>query len=253
MRLRMAADARWPGTRPSRTTRRAVAELKDAASGLQACGALRYRGAAERELRRLGHRIHRRTRPAKFDGTGVEALAGRELQVARLVVDRRTNPEIAEALFLSPKRSRRTCETSSASSTCLHASRSRAWSSAPIAPRAQSDVPVIGRVAVRPACTSICRRVGKLAESPLPPVAWKRQSRQALSLLSERTTCERDVPDGRGRPQPQTKAGASGPSDQTTRARAKRACTQHPSRRRLDALQIHGSLPLQLLRVPRSR
>ena len=76
---------------------------KHAASELQACGALRYRAAAERELRSLGHRIHRRTRPGKTDGTGVEALTERELQVARLVVDRRTNPEIAEALFLSPK------------------------------------------------------------------------------------------------------------------------------------------------------
>jgi ATP/maltotriose-dependent transcriptional regulator MalT len=84
-------------------TERAVAELKHAASELQACGALRYRAAAERELRGLGHRIHRRTRPGKVDGTGVEALTERELQVARLVVDRRTNPEIAEALFLSPK------------------------------------------------------------------------------------------------------------------------------------------------------
>jgi ATP/maltotriose-dependent transcriptional regulator MalT len=84
-------------------TERAVAELKHAASELQACGALRYRDAAERELRSLGHRIHRRTRPGKIDGTGVEALTERELQVARLVVDRRTNPEIAEALFLSPK------------------------------------------------------------------------------------------------------------------------------------------------------
>jgi len=31
------------------------------------------------------------------------ALTGREEQIARLVVDRRTNPEIAEMLFLSPK------------------------------------------------------------------------------------------------------------------------------------------------------
>jgi ATP/maltotriose-dependent transcriptional regulator MalT len=82
---------------------RAVTELKHAASELHACGALRYRAAAERELRGLGHRIHRRTRPGTLDGTGVEALTERELQVARLVVDRRTNPEIAEALFLSPK------------------------------------------------------------------------------------------------------------------------------------------------------
>ena len=82
---------------------RAAAELKRAASELHACGALRYRAAAERELRSLGHRVHRRTRPGQGDGVGVASLTGREMQVARLVVDRRTNPEIAEALFLSPK------------------------------------------------------------------------------------------------------------------------------------------------------
>jgi DNA-binding NarL/FixJ family response regulator len=82
---------------------RAVAELRHAASELQACGAVRYRAAAERELRRLGHRMHRRTRPGKSGGIGIQALTERELQVARLVVDRRTNPEIAEALYLSPK------------------------------------------------------------------------------------------------------------------------------------------------------
>ena len=82
---------------------RAVAELKHAASELHACGALRYRAAAERELRSLGHRVHRRTRPGHGDGAGVASLTGREMQVARLVVDRRTNPEIADALFLSPK------------------------------------------------------------------------------------------------------------------------------------------------------
>jgi ATP/maltotriose-dependent transcriptional regulator MalT len=82
---------------------RAVAELKHAASELHARGALRYRAAAERELRSLGHRIHRRTRPGQGDEGGVVSLTGREMQVARLVVDRRTNPEIADALFLSPK------------------------------------------------------------------------------------------------------------------------------------------------------
>ena len=33
----------------------------------------------------------------------METLTEREMQVVDLVVDRRTNPEIAEALFLSPK------------------------------------------------------------------------------------------------------------------------------------------------------
>jgi DNA-binding NarL/FixJ family response regulator/tetratricopeptide (TPR) repeat protein len=82
---------------------RAAVELQRAAAELHACGALRYRAAAERELRRLGRRVHRRTRPGKADSVGVESLTERELQVARLVVDRRTNPEIADALFLSPK------------------------------------------------------------------------------------------------------------------------------------------------------
>jgi DNA-binding NarL/FixJ family response regulator len=82
---------------------RAVAELQHAAAELETCGAVRYRDAAERELGKLGHRIHRRTRPGKADATGIETLTARELQVARLVADSKTNPEIAAELFLSPK------------------------------------------------------------------------------------------------------------------------------------------------------
>ena len=82
---------------------RAVAELERAAAEFDRCGALRYRDEAERELGKLGHRVHRRTRPGKSDVNGLEALTGRELQVARLVVDRKTNPEIAAELFLSKK------------------------------------------------------------------------------------------------------------------------------------------------------
>jgi DNA-binding NarL/FixJ family response regulator len=52
---------------------------------------------------KLGHRPHRRTRPGKASGAAVESLTGRELQVARLVVDRKTNPQIAAELFLSQK------------------------------------------------------------------------------------------------------------------------------------------------------
>jgi ATP/maltotriose-dependent transcriptional regulator MalT len=87
----------------ARQPERAAAELQRAAAELHACGALRYRAAAEQQLRILGHRVHRRTRPGKGDGVGVASLTQRELQVARLVVDRRTNPEIADALFLSTK------------------------------------------------------------------------------------------------------------------------------------------------------
>ncbi len=82
---------------------RAVAELQRAATALDDCGALRYRDRAERELGRLGRRSHRRTRPGNTHGPGIESLTERELQVVRLVVDRRTNPEIAEELLLSQK------------------------------------------------------------------------------------------------------------------------------------------------------
>ena len=83
---------------------RAVAELTQAAAELDALGAVRHRDAAERELRRLGQRnLHRRTRAGRPGGTGIETLTERELQIARLVVDRRTNPQIAAELFLSQK------------------------------------------------------------------------------------------------------------------------------------------------------
>ena len=82
---------------------RAVAELETAAAELQRCGALRYRDATERELRRLGHHIHRRTRLGKAGVAGIESLTERELQISRLVVDRKTNREIAAELYLSQK------------------------------------------------------------------------------------------------------------------------------------------------------
>jgi ATP/maltotriose-dependent transcriptional regulator MalT len=82
---------------------RAIAELRRAAADLDACGAMRYRAAAERELGKLGQRPYRRTRPGHGDAIGIEALTERELEVAMLVVDRKTNPEIAAELFLSQK------------------------------------------------------------------------------------------------------------------------------------------------------
>jgi ATP/maltotriose-dependent transcriptional regulator MalT len=82
---------------------RAVAELELAAAAFESFGSHRYRLQAERELRKLGRSIYRRTRPGKSDGSGVDSLTERELQIARLVLDRKTNPQIAAELFLSSK------------------------------------------------------------------------------------------------------------------------------------------------------
>ena len=81
----------------------AIAELLRATTELDDCGALGYRAAAERELRSLGHRVHRRTRPGSSEVTNLDSLTGRELEIARLIAALKTNPEIAAALFLSPK------------------------------------------------------------------------------------------------------------------------------------------------------
>ena len=81
----------------------ALAELELAAAAFESFGSHRYRLQAERELRKLGRSIHRRTRGGTGDGSGVDSLTERELQIARLVVDRKTNPQIAAELFLSSK------------------------------------------------------------------------------------------------------------------------------------------------------
>jgi DNA-binding NarL/FixJ family response regulator len=82
---------------------RATEELELSAAAFESFGSHRYRLQAERELRKLGRSVHRRTRPGKPDGSGVDSLTERELQIARLVVDRKTNPQIASELFLSSK------------------------------------------------------------------------------------------------------------------------------------------------------
>ena len=88
---------------PAGERERAVAELERAIEALDEAGAHRYRHGAERELRKLGHAVHRRSRPGDANEAGIASLSARELELARLVVDRRTNPEIAATLFLSQK------------------------------------------------------------------------------------------------------------------------------------------------------
>jgi len=82
---------------------RAVTELERALETFVACGARRDVAAAERELRRLGRRVPSRARRSVAVGEGVRSPTERELEVARLVVGRRTNSEIAAELFLSIK------------------------------------------------------------------------------------------------------------------------------------------------------
>jgi DNA-binding CsgD family transcriptional regulator len=82
---------------------RAGEQLRSAESELAACGAQRWREEAIRELRRIGRRVHRSTQRAEACSDGVAALSGREREVAALVLDHRTNREIAGALFLSEK------------------------------------------------------------------------------------------------------------------------------------------------------
>ncbi|WP_270028155.1 LuxR family transcriptional regulator, partial [Solirubrobacter phytolaccae] len=79
-----------------------VALLQRAESDLAACGAIRLRDEAARELRRLGVKTGARRRRAT--GTdGLAALSGREREIADLVALGRTNKEIAAELFLSEK------------------------------------------------------------------------------------------------------------------------------------------------------
>jgi len=81
----------------------AIAQLTRAADEYEKLGALRYRDQVEAYLRGLGYSVHRRSRPGRADGSGVELLTGRELEVAELVCERRMNREIAEELFVSTK------------------------------------------------------------------------------------------------------------------------------------------------------
>ena len=81
----------------------AVEQLERAARELEAFGAIRYRDEAEHELRKRGRPVYRRTSPGDANGAGVETLTQRERQIARLVVDRNTNAQIAAELFLSLK------------------------------------------------------------------------------------------------------------------------------------------------------
>ncbi|MGI9100079.1 MAG: LuxR C-terminal-related transcriptional regulator, partial [Solirubrobacteraceae bacterium] len=80
----------------------AIAMLRAAEAELDVCGSVRVRDEMRRELRKLGARAEKRG-PAAAGDSGIPALTKRELEIAELVTDRKTNREIAAALFLSDK------------------------------------------------------------------------------------------------------------------------------------------------------
>ena len=84
---------------------RAVAELEARRHRFEAAarGAVPRRDAAERELRKLGAGRSPADAEGHLDSEALGELSARELEVARLVVDRKTNREIAGELFVSLK------------------------------------------------------------------------------------------------------------------------------------------------------
>ena len=82
---------------------RAAAELERAAAAFHSFGCEGHQARAEQALRKLGRRMGHRGRPGATDEIGIASLSERELEVAHLIVDRKTNPQIAAELFLSQK------------------------------------------------------------------------------------------------------------------------------------------------------
>jgi DNA-binding CsgD family transcriptional regulator len=81
----------------------AATTLRDAAATASALGATSLQQLAEKELRGLGVRTWRRPRATTPGADPLHELSKREQEVALLVADGASNPEIAEQLYLSRK------------------------------------------------------------------------------------------------------------------------------------------------------
>jgi ATP/maltotriose-dependent transcriptional regulator MalT len=80
----------------------AITALREAERAADQCGSVRFRDEMRRELRKLGARAEVRG-PATAEDAGMASLTKRELEIAELITDRLTNPQIAGRLFLSKK------------------------------------------------------------------------------------------------------------------------------------------------------
>lgn len=78
---------------------RAVDQLREAERVFTECGADGHRAAAARELRRLGRRVG----PRRRDAGSSSGLSAREMEIVQLLVENRTNREIAAGLYISEK------------------------------------------------------------------------------------------------------------------------------------------------------
>ena len=111
---------------------RAAAELERAAPAFDSFGASRYRAEAERELRKLGRHIHRRTQPGKPTRAGRFAHRARARGRPARSSTARPTPRSRPRCSSARRPSRRTSATCSASSASPHASSSRVPSSEPM-------------------------------------------------------------------------------------------------------------------------